>query len=312
MSIHPTFMKTLNSRQPISTIDNANEHPVLRRKIISYPIPNVNVTQISKKEYQKLNEMKEEYDKKIEEFSIKQELREFEQKHFGKSKQQLPSSLPSLDKSIVQTLRSYSSPEENTVLDVPAIFPSNRSTSFRNRPASFSILDQPTVLSNKKTSSISCKPKPRPFVMHTALNDRLGIGKVSKDIVENDKSKCETFEEIVRFQHTCDNQIHEQTLRERIANDRQSRQDRRLTKKSFYASLGQEWALPTQEITERKFIIQEPPSPSTKEALDHLKKHDENLRVETIVKEKEYQSSVTSSTATLNFPFLPKISEIGD
>ncbi|OHS93992.1 hypothetical protein TRFO_11484 [Tritrichomonas foetus] len=296
----PNRILTLNRNDPVPS-DNEIVNPILKKKIITYPIPKIEENAISVNEYRNLLKTEHKYNDDIQAQQTIDEIAEFERRNFGKTKVPKPIRIEPLDSMTKQTLDQFKIPNECFTLDyvVPRVRAKTVLSSERAiaKPSTWNTLDEPELPSRR----ISEKPPVRhksPFLV-TSIHKELkyGIPIYNKSILKINKAKMTQYETKLRYICTCDNQIREEKLKSRVNEDRNQLILKREKQMTRCAELGQMWALKMTGNLPRKPKIQHeiPPSQEDVEAMNFLKERDEEIMNKYKQNKKEMQTQEIAS-----------------
>lgn len=276
-------MITMNTQDPIPDGKNMNFNPILKKKIISYPISKLEEVQIPEKEYRRLLKTEHKYRTQLQAQQTADEIADFERRTTGKYKTPPRIEFEHVDRNQLRILKYY---EKTESLDEIDLIQNKRARSVINgvrvinRPSGWNVIDAP--LAPSKVSTQNYKPKEihsKAFHVPTGVNGGKGIPIYNKDIQKISRKKMFEYEKSLRYLYTCDNQIKEQNLRSRVAEDRRNLLNKHEERQIKCAQLGQHWALRATGQWKEKIQKKEEEKiyPEDLEALDYLRQRDDEL-----------------------------------
>lgn len=303
---------TLKREDPVPTEDAPVYPKVLKRKIITYPKTSVRDQQVPEEIIEEVKEKNKEYQSQLEYKEVADEIAEFESRMSGKNKQPPPIPISPPTPKEFEILQRISLPSPTKYFDVytspPSTCPPSPKTRYikstlaslpfsqkasprpsmekrskspqKVRPAVWSLLDEPTILSTANREPKGVPKRSKPFYPLYGYDDSKGIPILSKDMARQYEKKVDSYYESVRYTYTCDNQKKESELKKRVNENIETMRKKRQAKMKFINDIGQDWA--QQEIarihrSKSKRLPPVPPSKEELEALDYLTKRDNEM-----------------------------------
>lgn len=305
LSVIKKRMLTINTQDPIPDEQNLNTNPILKKKIISYPIPKLEEVQIPEKEYKRLLQTEHRYRTQLQAQQTADEIADFERRTTGKYKPPPHVEMERIDRNQLQTLKYFE--QSSSLKDEHTKSPNKRAKSVVNgirvinRPSGWNTIDEP--LEPSRVSTEALKPKhihDRAFHVPTGVKkEDKGIPIFFKDIQKVSKKKMNEYENSLRYLYTCDNQIKEQNLRNRVDEDRMNLITKHEERQMMCAQLGQQWALRANGNWRKKQNKKEEEKIDSEdlEALNFLKQRDDELADQRRVLKRQQES-----LSTINIP----------
>jgi hypothetical protein len=289
-------MVTINRSDPLPSHGEPVD-PILKRKLLTYPFPRIEDQQIALPEYRRLIKTENRWRDQVEAQELADEIAAFERQHMGKTRP--PSQIPivPLDPVQQQKVQQFKLPTLNKLLDFdqPPAQVFSRSTSvssktrFLNSPAVWNSLDEPLIPSRAAVQTDLSVKHSRPFTQLKMGDTRFGIPLCSTDLVKLQKKKFGEYQHRLRYFETCDNQVREEQIKNRMIDERNALMSKHDKTLSLCARLGQAWA--TSQGTRKSSLKpkNEPAqmSKEDEEAMRYLKKRDDDLMDEHREKKKE-------------------------
>jgi hypothetical protein len=296
MSSAAAPMITINRADPLPTRGEPLD-PILRRKLIKYPYPRIEEQQIALPEYRAIIKTTNNWRNQIEAQQIADEITTFERTHLGKSSPSIQIPIVTPDHQVLQKVQQFQPPTETTLLDYdqPPAQVFSRSTivtaktRFLNCPAAWNSLDEPLMPARPSVRPTLDVRQARPFTQLRLPDTRFGIPLCTSELIKTQKRKMAEYHNSVRFLETCDNQVQEERVKERMRDERNALLTKHEETLKVCARLGQEWATGQGRrlLAMKRRKEPEPMSKEDEEAMRALKKRDDDLMDEYREKKKE-------------------------
>lgn len=294
-TIYPKEMITMRRKDPIPD-DDENDNPILKAKIISNQLRNIDEQIIPYDEYKNLLNIEREYEQQIQAQQTIDEIAEFEQKNFGKAHVPKRLDIIPLDKDTKRTLDQFKRSKETEQygccppkIRAKSVFSNGRVVT---QPPLWNVLDEPLLLSKQISIGPSKTHQTAFTIQHVTNSNKYGIPIYNKRMQNINKQKMNQFENKLRYLNTCSNKTHEDAIKSIIQKDRNKQLEKRERRVQNCAKIGQEWALKQLGSLQPKETHDEDIiSPEDQDAINELRIRDDELSKQYNKRRKEVAAS---------------------
>ena len=265
-------MITLKLNKSLISLEQAEQHPIFKKKIISYPSSRASVVNCTDEEYKSLLIKNKKYEDDLETNELLSEIHDFEKRNFGKGEKvhhYKPKPLDPHQRSILSslTLAEVNKIAPEAVRPETSMSPNALSTYIRNVPTWCNADD---LLQIKTRVPLKRKQHAHQFTTPKRANNEHGIEIVQKDLIKYRKAKDRQFNDMYRMKLSQDTAKREMITKKQISEDREALRTRQRQRIDECANMGQEWAIKMKNGPAPKPEPIRPPSPTEVDAMQQF------------------------------------------